>query len=54
MPEKQCPECGNKVHVRKRECACGFVFPIKAKKSKSREANPDADERWNDRLALGF
>ena len=47
MPEKQCPDCGDKVHVRKRECACGFVFPIKAKKSKSRETNPDAEYTFN-------
>ena len=22
MPEKLCPDCGNKVHVRVRTCAC--------------------------------
>ena len=34
MPEKLCPDCGLSLHVRKRECSCGFVFPFKKKKTK--------------------
>jgi len=25
-PQKTCPECGVKVHVRKKECPCGYVY----------------------------
>ena len=25
-PMKSCPECGEKVHVRKRECPCGYEY----------------------------
>ena len=39
MPEKLCPDCGNKVHVRVRTCACGFAFPIK--QSKKRKVKND-------------
>ena len=33
-PEKKCADCGKAVHVRKRECSCGFVFPYKERKKK--------------------
>ena len=33
-PEKKCADCGKAVHVRKRECSCGFVFPYKKRKKK--------------------
>tara|TARA_R110002020_G_scaffold3005_4_gene13878 strand:+ start:1439 stop:1756 length:318 start_codon:yes stop_codon:yes gene_type:complete len=51
MPEKECPDCSAKVHVRVRTCACGFVFPVKAKKSKRKnrqeEATRDAEYIFN-------
>lgn len=25
-PKKACPECGKKVHVRKKECPCGYKY----------------------------
>lgn len=25
-PQKTCPKCSSKVHVRRRECACGYSF----------------------------
>ena len=36
-PEKKCADCGKTVHVRKRECSCGFVFPYKERKKKVEE-----------------
>jgi hypothetical protein len=30
-PQKSCPQCSTKVHVRVRVCSCGFHFPIKGK-----------------------
>ena len=48
MPEKACPDCGQKPHVRVRECVCGFVFPRKTKKVKQ-EINPhDVEYVFND------
>jgi hypothetical protein len=28
-PQKTCPTCGEKNHVRKKECSCGYEFPKK-------------------------
>ena len=40
MPNKICPDCTKSVHVRVRQCECGFVFPKKEKKKSRREINP--------------
>ena len=50
MPEKVCPDCGVSVHVRKRECLCGFVFPRKKKVSKKKKAldkDAEVDYKFN-------
>jgi|TARA_Y100000817_G_scaffold121373_1_gene95114 hypothetical protein len=47
MPEKACPDCGQKQHVRVRECVCGFVFPRKEKKVKKDVDPHDVDYVFN-------
>ena len=47
MPEKACPDCGQKQHVRVRECVCGFVFPRKVKKVKKEVDLQDVDYTFN-------
>jgi len=39
-PEKKCNDCGMSVHVRKRECSCGFVFPYKERKVVQEDYDP--------------
>lgn len=46
MPEKSCPDCGTKVHVRKRECVCGFVFPRKEKRKKKNKDIPQSEVEY--------
>jgi|TARA_R110002110_G_scaffold108830_4_gene271613 hypothetical protein len=46
MPEKECPDCVSKVHVRVRECSCGYVFPVKQKKKKTKKDNENKDPEY--------
>ena len=48
MPEKTCPDCQARVHVRKRVCPCGFVFPKAKKKAQRAAVEPqDAEYTFN-------
>ena len=51
MPDKVCPDCGLSLHVRKRECSCGFVFPFKKKKTtkkkKALDKHAEVDYKFN-------
>jgi len=40
-PQKVCPECGVKVHVRKKKCICGHEFIPKNAQSKIRTEELD-------------
>ena len=37
-PQKKCPICGEKVHVRKRQCSNGHKFPVKTARRKTSTA----------------
>ena len=47
MPEKKCPDCNKSQHVRVRECACGYIFPRKTKKSNKELSQHDVDYVFN-------
>ena len=53
MPEKKCGDCGLSVHVRRRECDCGYVFPM-AKKSKRKARDTQVDPNTVDYVFDGW
>jgi len=46
-PQKSCPKCNNKIHVRRKQCDCGFVFV-----SKNKNRNKDKKKKTTNQKSI--